>query len=314
MKLIDLTKRVKQVVIIGHVRPDGDCFGSGLALKRILENAGKVVDFCIDSELPAHYSFMDGFETVNQRKCKYYDMAISVDCADELRLGCYYSIFKSCPFSVNIDHHVTNTKFAKHNYIFDVSSTCELLYNEFIKDNIKIDRTIAQNLYVGLSTDTGHFKHSNTTPQTMQVGAQLLAYGINAQYVLDKLYRNNTVNKMKLVNLAMSGIRYFKNDRIAIVTITKQALESCGCTMADTEAIIDYPMSIGCVEVAVCMTQQNVHSYKVSFRSKSVNVAAAASVFGGGGHVLAAGCVVNGYYEDCVDKILKSITDGMKDE
>ena len=88
-------------------------------------------------------------------------------------------------------------------------------------------------------------------------------------------------------------------------------LNDCGCDMSDTEGIIDFGMSVDTVDVAICMTQQAQHSYKVSFRSKNVNVAAAAQVFGGGGHVRASGCVVNGFYEDCVDKLVKSVTDGM---
>jgi phosphoesterase RecJ-like protein len=312
MKLLDCIKNAKNVLIIGHVRPDGDCFGSGLAMKRILENHGASVDFVVDSALPDQYSFMKNFDDVNKIKLSSYDLAISVDCADELRLGSYYSTFKKCKTSINIDHHVTNTNFGKYNFVEDVSSTCELIYYLIKEDNV-LDDIIAENLYTGLSTDTGHFKHNNTTPKTFAMAGDLITYNFNPQYVHDMLYRNNSIKRTKLLAKALNNIRFYKDNRIAIITITAQMLRDCDCVMTDTEGIIDFGMGIGCVDVSVCMTQQSQHSYKVSFRSKNVNVAEAAQVFGGGGHVLAAGCVVNGYYEDCISKILKSITDGMED-
>ena len=113
MKLLDCIKNAKNVLIVGHVRPDGDCFGSGLALKRILENNGATVDFVVDSALPEQYSFMKGYDTVNSIKLTTYDLAVSVDCADELRLGSYYSTFKACKNSVNKNSRHIKKSFPK---------------------------------------------------------------------------------------------------------------------------------------------------------------------------------------------------------
>ena len=310
--LVSTIKKSKAVLIVGHVRPDGDCFGSGLSVLAICKKLGVLADFVVDSELPQHYSFMDGFDMVNVKSCDGYDLVISVDCADELRMGRYYSVMQRCHNSINIDHHITNTCFAKVNIVKDVSSTCELLYY-LIKDSGIIDDYIATNLFIGLSTDTGHFMHNNTTSDSLIMASELVRYNFNCFEILNKLYKNNTVRHTKLASESVSRMRYFKDNRIAIITITMDMLNDCGCTMADTEGIIDHAMAVGCVEVAVCMTQQAKHSYKVSFRSKKTNVAEAARVFGGGGHALASGCVVNGYYEDCVDKLIKAITDGMND-
>lgn len=312
MKLIDAISGAKKVLIVGHVRPDGDCFGSGFAIKRLLEKSGSIVDFVVDSPLPNHYSFMEEYSEVNVIKNTSYDLAISVDCADELRLGKYYGVFSKVKRTVNIDHHITNTSYAKINFVNEVSSTCELLYY-LIKDDVQLDDYMASCLYVGLSTDTGHFKHNNVTEKTFTMASNLIKYNFDTQFIHNCLYKNNTVNQTKLLAKALSGIRFYKDNRIAIITITSQMLKECNCVMSDTEGIIDHGMNVGSVDVSVCMTQQAQHSYKVSFRSKNVNVAEAAGVFGGGGHVLASGCVVNGYYEDCIDKIIKSITDGMVD-
>ena len=182
MKLIDAISGAKKVLIVGHVRPDGDCFGSGFAIKRLLEKSGSIVDFVVDSPLPNHYSFMEEYSEVNVIKNTSYDLAISVDCADELRLGKYYGVFSKVKRTVNIDHHITNTSYAKINFVNEVSSTCELLYY-LIKDDVQLDDYMASCLYVGLSTDTGHFKHNNVTEKTFTMASNLIKYNFDTQYI-----------------------------------------------------------------------------------------------------------------------------------
>ena len=310
--ITEAIKKANNVLIVCHIRPDGDSLGAGFSVKRIVEKLGKKADFVCDSDKPSHYSFINGFEELNDRKLDNYDLAISVDCADELRLGKYYGIFKKCKYSINIDHHATNKGFAKLDVIKpDVSSACELLY-ALVRDDKVIDGEIATLLYLGISTDTGNFMHDNTKSETLKAASELLALGADLNSIVNRFYKNNSKNKIILTGKAIDGLRFFENDTIAVMTVTKAMLEETGCTIADTEGLIDYPMSIGSVRAAVCMTEQNIRSYKVSYRSKDVDVAAAALTFGGGGHKKAAGCVVNGYYEDVVRKVVKSITDGIE--
>ena len=307
MTLIDYIKNARTVLIVCHIRPDGDCLGSGFALKRIAENLGKRVDFVTDSDKPAHYSFIKDFDSLNDKKYDKYDLGS----AEDSRLGRYLDAYLKCPMTINIDHHRTNNRFGKINHVdAEISSTCELLYS-LIKDENVIDAQSATCLYLGLSTDTGNFMHNNTTSNTMKVASNLLALGANHQSIVNDFYKNNTKNKLALTAKAIDSMRFFCDDKIVIMTVTSAILRECGCTMADTEGLIDYGMSIGSVQAAVCMTEQRERSYKVSFRSKGVDVAAAAMTFGGGGHKLASGCVVNGHYEDVVRKVVKSITDGM---
>lgn len=309
--IINSIKKAKNVLVVCHIRPDGDSLGAGFSVKRIAEKLGKKVDFVSDSDRPMHYSFIDGFNELNDKKLTNYDLGIAVDCADESRLGKYIVPFKKCRHTICIDHHGTNKGFAHENFIVpDKSSACELLF-ELICDDDIIDKEIATLLYLGLSTDTGNFMHDNTKEETLAVASKLLGYGADLQKIVNGFYKNNTKNKIMLTAKAIDSIRFFEDEQIAIMTVTKKMLEETGCTIADTEGLIDYPMSIGTVKVAVCMTEQNLRSYKVSFRSKSIDVSASAMTFGGGGHKKAAGCVVNGHYEDVVRKVVKSITDGM---
>ncbi len=311
MTLIDSIKKANSILIVCHIRPDGDCLGAGFALTRIALNLGKRVDFVTDSDKPKAYSFIKDYHLLNEKKMQKYDLAIAVDCADDARLGRYLAPFLSARHSINVDHHRTNNYYGKENHVApDISSTCELLYS-LIKDEGVINEQIATDLYLGISTDTGNFMHSNTTSSTLLVASELLAKGANHTSIVNDFYKNNTKNKVMLISKAIESMRFFANDKVVVITITAKTLNDCGCTILDTEGLIDYGMSIGTVEAAACMTEQKERSYKVSFRSKGVDVAASAMVFGGGGHKLASGCVVNGHYEDVVNKVVKSITDGM---
>lgn len=311
MTVIESVKNARTILIVCHIRPDGDCLGAGFGLKKIAENLGKNVDFVTDSDKPAAYSFLKDFQSLNDKKYDKYDLGIAVDCADDARLGKYLADYKKCRLTFNIDHHRTNNRFGDVNLVdAEKSSTCELLFDLIENDGV-IDEDVATKLYLGISTDTGNFMHNNTKPSTLAAASKLLALGANQQSIVNDFYKNNTKNKLMLTAEAIKSMRFFRNDSIVIMTVTGAMLKTCGCVMADTEGLIDYGMSIGSVGVAVCMTEQRERSYKVSFRSKGTDVAAAAMTFGGGGHKLAAGCVVNGHYEDVVAKVLKSITDGM---
>ncbi len=307
-----LIKKAEQILIIGHVRPDGDCLGAGFAIKRLCENLNKKADYICDSPFPEHYSFIRGWQEYNVQVCESYDLVICVDCAELSRTGKYAGYLKNIN-SVNIDHHITNNGFAKYNYVLaHASSTCELVYS-LIKDSGLITDEIAYLLFIGLSTDSGHFMHNNTNSDLLTAAAELSKFNISVSEIGAKLYRTNTISKTKLIARAIGSMRFFHNNEICLITVKTSDLTECGCELADTEGLTDFGMNIGVVKVTVCITEQNRPLYKVSYRSKSVDVAAAAAVFGGGGHKLAAGCVVSGHYEDVVSKIVKSVTDGMSE-
>lgn len=311
MTLIRTIENANSVLIIGHQRPDGDCIGAGLALKHVCEKHGRPCDFLFDSPVPAHFAFMPRFETLNVATQSAYDTVICVDCADHLRTGRFYGYVKNAKMSLNIDHHKTNNRFAKENIVVpDASSTCEVLFDLLDTDG-EVDDEIAFSLYVGLSTDTGHFMHSNTNAKVLGTAAKLAEYRIDPHAIAGYIYKNTTVGKTKLIARAIESMRFFADGKVCVISVHPEDLQACDCVLADTEGLIDYGMMIGTVDVAICITEQNTPQFKVSFRSKNIDVSAAAAVFGGGGHKLAAGCSVSGKYEDVVRKVVKSVTDGM---
>ncbi len=272
MTPIDAIKKANDVLIVCHIRPDGDCLGSGFALTRIAEKLGKRVDFVCDSPFPPAYSFIKDHDKFNKIKCNRYDLAIAVDCADSARMGGFGEAYRKCPVTLNIDHHKTNDGFGKYNFIApEISSTCELLYS-LIKNDDVIGADEATDLYLGISTDTGNFTHSNTLSDTLKAASELLALGADLKSIVNDFYNNNTKNKLALIARAINSMRYFDDDKVVVMTVTQKDLTETGCVLSDTEGLIDYGMSVGSVKVAVCMTEQRERSYKVSLRSKGADV------------------------------------------
>lgn len=310
MELINSIAAANKILIVGHMRPDGDCLGAGLALRRLVQNEGKSADLMYDSDLPQHYSFMEHFDCINKQTHDKYDLLIVVDCGDALRMGRYSKMLGKVK-SIQFDHHITNNGFADINFVnHKKSSTCEILADVLLPLG-KVDSLMATYLYTGLSTDTGHFMHNNVTANVFEKAAMLMELGAQAYTTNKNLYRSTTKNKTKLIARAINSMKFLADDSICIISVRANDLAETGCVISDTEGLIDYAMNMKSVQIAACMSQQDEHKFKVSFRSKGYNVSECAAVFGGGGHVQAAGCVVFGVYEDVLDKVIKSITDGL---
>ncbi len=311
MELIDSISEAKKILIVGHMRPDGDCLGAGLALYRLAAKLNKCADVVYDSDLPEHYAFLPDFGIINKQTIHDgYDLLLIVDCGDELRMGKYQKLLKKVK-SIQFDHHITNNGFADINYVQpEKSSTCEILSDMLLPEKV-VDEQIASYLYMGVSTDTGHFMHNNVTQNVFDIASKLVSCGARIYEINNALYRSKSVNKTMLIGRAISSMRFFVDRTVCIISIRPGDLAETGCALSDTEGLIDLAMDMGVVKIAVCMTEQYEGKFKISFRSKGFNVAACAAAFGGGGHIQAAGCVAMGAYDDVLLRVLKSITDGM---
>ncbi|MCL2375579.1 MAG: bifunctional oligoribonuclease/PAP phosphatase NrnA, partial [Firmicutes bacterium] len=299
-----------------HQKPDGDCLGSGFALYAFAEFLKKNVDIVSDSPVPQNYDFLPLLDKLNMQKHKKYDTVFAMDCAESLRMGKFADYAKSTPVSVNIDHHKTNEYFCKINHVIpELSSTCEVLYDIFEKEGIfekagsEISKVMAQCLLVGFSTDTGHFMHSSVTSRTLLAAAKLCEMGASISEIASKIYRTNSLSRTRLLARAIDSMRFFENESICIITLMLNDFEKAGVEAHGTEGIIDVALNLKNTSVAVMIVEQNQTAFKIGFRSKGVDVASVASVFNGGGHTRASGCLIQGRYEDVVDKIIKSVKD-----
>ena len=303
--IIDAIKAADRILVCGHIRPDGDCVSSAVAVRLLCAKLGKSADaVCGDLERPAVFGFLPGYAEFGKLGHDKYDLFIAVDCATDKRLGDCCKYLASATNSIGIDHHPSNDGYCAINHIVpDACSTCAVLYGLFADTGL-IDRDIAMTLYTGLSTDTGHFMHSNTTAEVFGIAKSLSEYGFDIGAVNHAVYCSKSFDRIKLTARALTSIQLHENGRIALMIISQEDLKACDCRSEDTEGLIDNCSSINGVEIAVSMCEQPGAVFRVSFRSVNADVAAVAGKFGGDGHRLAAGCIINGNRYDVADKVL----------
>jgi len=284
--------RGKPVAIIGHVRPDGDCIGSQVAVARCLRAMGfdavcynhhKVPDNCASFVGDTPF-FMDENGVEKNR------IAISVDCADHRRLGPVLQ--EAFPeVYLNVDHHISNALYAEHNIIAgEASATGEILGGIFLDNNLPMDAVTAQALYVGIATDTGQFRFSSTTRDTFEISCHLMEKGADPASAAMELYERESPAKLALLQRFLASFRYICEGRACIGIIDSNAWAETGATKEDTEGLVDYARSIEGVEIGVLLEEHD-GMLKGSFRAKNPvhRVDKLAVQFNGGGHACAAG-------------------------
>ena len=314
MTLKDVAAKLKaldSILIFCHTRPDGDTLGGAFALKKSFEAMGKTADVVCDSPIPEKFSYLRFNEeaaSVND-KTKSYSAFVAVDCSTEGMLGENYAVFSKKAETFNIDHHVSNTKYAKYNYVEDRAACSEIIYELILLLGAKIDENAANCLLLGISTDTGHFMHSNATSETFSIASKLISLGADAHEIAVKMFKTQSKERALLQADVMSRMKFYEDGKIALIAIMKSDIEKHGATSDLTEGFIDYPLSVSGVEVAVSILESKENCYKISLRSRGkVNVNEIAVSFGGGGHILASGCMIFGFFEDVKDKILRAIS------
>lgn len=304
-------KNALSVAIFCHTRPDGDTLGAGLGLKAAL---GDKADVYCDSEISDYYGlFPNRGDIAPFIGLKHsYDLLIAVDCADPPRLGRYQKPFLKHNNTVVVDHHTTNAGFASSvNCILPgASSTSEIMLG-IIKEAVGAPGPLsALCLYIGVSTDTGNFTHSNTSKATFLAAAELAACGADVAYIAGKLYKETTPNRLRLLAASLSTLYLTEDGKISVISISQEMLKNTGCKHYDTEGFIDHAINLKGVSAGILIHEIGKNRYKLSLRGKApVNVADVAARFSGGGHVQAAGCMIQGDFYDVRDKIIRAIED-----
>ena len=306
--LVKRLKTEKKVALFIHVRPDGDCVGSGLALKLALESAGVPAEVFCSDPVPERFFFLEEAKLIKRDfSPEGFSAFVAVDCADIFRLGEFAEAFRVQKNTYEIDHHISNTHFSRHNYVIERGANCENVM-ELIEDfGVTITDRIANLLMTGIMTDTGNFRHKNVTPDTLYKSGKLLAAGADMNKIAYYMFSAQSKERAKLFGLTMSAIRYFEEGKIAVASVRREMIEKTGARADETEGFIDFVMGVRGVEVGACVMEIEKDKFKVSLRSKNADVNAVAGVFGGGGHVLASGCQIFGEYEEVVDRLVCAI-------
>ena len=301
----ELLKAAKKLVIVSHVSPDGDTLGSSLALMHALRMLGKEVIMNVDDDISTVYSFLPGIDEYRRfapEESVNADLLVIIDASSADRAGNALAVVKS-PAVLNIDHHKTNTRFADYLYLdSDAAATAEIIYSLLLEMEIELTRDIATCIYEGIYTDTGSFKYSNTTSNTLKTAADLLNYGVNPSLISDNMELKSR-SQVEMLRKVLETLTFLKDGKIAYIEIPTELYDH----NVETDAFISYPRYVEGVEIALLFKQVEENLTRVSFRSKEIDVAKIALSFGGGGHKKAAGCSIYAPLKEAEKVILEAV-------
>ena len=297
-RIIEAIRAAKTICIVGHIRPDGDCIGSQLGLALALKAEGKKVAVWNEDSVPQKLKFLDPDALFQKPKPgQKFDCVIAADCASFERLGTVGACVSERDQLINIDHHVSNTRYGDLNWISAREpSTGELIYHLLKTARWSITRQIADCLFTAISTDTGSFQYATTRPGTFHTGGELVTRGANLAKICDEVYQSYPLSRARLLKHVYSKFRLTQGDRIAYFWLKKADLTRTGAESDDTEGLIDHIRAIEPVVVACLFEEIEPELTRISLRSKSdkVNVSQICAQFGGGGHSAAAGARIAG--------------------
>ena len=301
--------KASSIAIAGHVRPDGDCVGSCLALYNYLTTICEGEDFrVIDlylEDIPEKFKFLPGSDrSLKEPSNRSYDLLIVLDCASMDRIGVAPSVMEQSLQTLCIDHHVSNTHFARATLLDPgASSTCEILFE--MMDYDRIDRNTAECLYLGIVHDTGVFRHSCTTQRTLEIAGALVEKGVPFSRIIDETFYQKTYLQNQILGRCLLESIMVLDGRVIVSSISRKIQEFYGACPADLDGVIDQLRVTKGVEAAILIREEESQTYKVSMRSNGmINVSKIAVYFGGGGHVQAAGCTMEGALHDVINNLL----------
>ena len=303
--------KYKNIAIFSHINTDMDAIGSSLALYHALTMLGKNVNVFSDSKIPENFYFLPNINIVNDKNIDKYDLVIGLDSPNTSRFGVYEKLFLKSKFSINIDHHMDNTSYANLNYVDkDESSTSYLIGKLIEKFDLKFTDEIATCILAGIITDTGGFKYSNTTTNTMNFVAKLLSCtNIKLSDIMHTIYENNTISYHNIYKKAMNNVKFYADNKILITFLRYNDYIEAGINPDDVYSITEIGTSLKDVLITIVISEKKVGEFNVSFRGRGVDVRVCAAKFGGGGHKVASGCRLYGNFETVYEKLLKSALD-----
>ncbi|HMJ06231.1 MAG TPA: bifunctional oligoribonuclease/PAP phosphatase NrnA [Chthoniobacterales bacterium] len=303
----------QNIVVLSHVRPDGDALGSQIALALSLRTLGKQVTVWNEDGMLEKLRFLPASNLVSCPPAEpvSFDLAVALDTAVQNRLGLAGEAVRTERW-INIDHHPTNPRYGDLNYVDPTApATGQILFELLSHAQLPIDTAIAENLFVAISTDTGSFQYPNTTARTFEIGGELLKRGVDVGRVSQLLYENYPRRRTELLRALLGTMRFEAGGQVASFSLSLAVAQELGVIPEDNEGLIDHLRAIEGVIVAVFFEELPEGKVRVSMRSKSdaADVSAICARFGGGGHKLAAGARLRGSLAEAESKILEAICD-----
>lgn len=297
-----ILKQQEDILILTHAHPDGDTLGCGFALCRALLALGKRARVVNADEIPAKYAYL-----YSDIECEEFEpqFVVAVDVATENLLGNLQHTYGG-RINLCIDHHGTNTLYAQQTLLEDVPAACETVFKLLKELGVPVDKKIADCLYTGITTDTGCFRYASVTAATFSAAAELVELGADNGGINRAMFETKTKTYARLERLAIEGMRFYCNDRVAVITVTQDMYAKTGSDETETEGLAPLTRQVEGVEIGLTIREKADKTCKVSIRTfESVNAAALAKEFDGGGHPQAAACRIELGVEDATRLLIE---------
>ncbi len=304
-------KQNDNYIILTHTSPDGDTLGSAYALYYGLKKMGKTAMVLCPDAIPEKFAFfMTDTDTVNEDNA----VVVAVDVADAILLGDLKERFGD-NVDLNIDHHISNKRFAKNLYLdATASATCEMIFNLLHIMKTDLDDITAKALYTGIATDTGCFKYSNVTAQTHEIAAKLYAYNIGAADITKLMFDTKSKKILELERMVLDSAEYHFENRCMILTVTEEMQQKTGCSGPDLEGISVISQCVEGVKVGITVKQTDKEVFRLSVRTyEPLDASVICKRLGGGGHRSAAGATLNGEIGDVKKQLLDVVAQAMEE-
>ncbi len=315
---IECIRNNKKFLISSHVNLEADALGSELALYRLLRALGKEVTVVNEDSIPYGHEFFPNAEVVKKYGDRLgkvdFDVFAVVDCSDLNRTGEVHRLCKDKPV-LNIDHHISNRYFGSVNWVEDAASCTQMIYRLYRELKVPIDKASALLLYAGIMTDTGSFKYTNTTAESLKIAADLVSKGVNPAQVYNRLYQNIPYDDLKVLAKILPGMQRTEQGRVVWFQIKHNLLRHKKLKFDLSENILSFGRSVQGVEVVV-LFKENLgvrNEVRVNFRSHGkIDVNAIAKFFNGGGHRAASGCTIKGRIDSVRRRVLQKVRESLK--
>jgi len=312
-QVVELIESKSRFGITTHVRPDGDGVGSSLGLFWLLRSLGKEADIFVKDDIPRSYLRLPGASEIRKidRVDGNYDAIFVIECSDIDRPD-IEGLDEQ--FTVNIDHHATSEHFGSLNWIDATASAVgEMIYNLCKAVGGKVTREIAECIYLALITDTGSFHFPNTTDRTLKVASELVKAGVRPAEISETVYNSYSWSRIELMRQVLSTVRRDETGKVAALRQTIEMKTEAESVDGDNSGFVNIPLTAQEIMAVVYMREVRDGMFRVSLRSKGdVDVSGIAESYGGGGHKNAAGCRIEGEWDDLENRLMKELSDAVK--
>ncbi|MEX2356170.1 MAG: bifunctional oligoribonuclease/PAP phosphatase NrnA [Thermaerobacterales bacterium] len=310
-RVLQALTQYQRVAVFLHQNPDGDSVGSSLALGLALSHLGKQVSLIYDRNFPKVYRYLAGsdrFVHWKQVSAESFDAALMPDLAGADRLGDAKPLADAIPIWINCDHHPTNPGFGDVRWV-DPTRSCvgEMAYELVQGLQVPLSLPMAEAIYTAILTDSGSFCFESTTALTHTYAGELLRAGVRPERIAQSVYESRSLASLRLLGKALTGIRVDAGGHLAWLSISQENLKEAGAHPGEMEGLVNYARGLEGVEMGVLFFEEDRGTIRVGLRSKQyADVGSLAERFGGGGHIRAAGCTLEGPLLQARERVLKA--------